>query len=86
MHHYVYGPKFYRTDLSLAKRVDVTRRVWADFRLDVLNVFNNVDFFGTTGAGSTSTSGYEVTSSFRDSFETQDPGGRLMQVSVRISF
>jgi hypothetical protein len=86
LHHYVYGPKFFRTDLSLAKRVDVTKHVWTDFRLDVLNLFNTVNFYGVTGAGSTSTSGYEVTSSYRDSAETQDPGGRLLQISMRISF
>jgi hypothetical protein len=85
LHHYVYGPKFFRTDLSLAKRVDLTKRIWADFRFDALNIFDNVNFFGTTGTG-TATSSYEVTSAYRDSSNTQDPGGRLLQVSMRISF
>jgi hypothetical protein len=85
LHHYVRGPKFFRTDLSLAKRVDLTKRVWTDFRFDALNVFNTIDFFGTTGTGTT-TSSYEVTSAYRDRDNTQDPGGRLLQVSMRISF
>jgi hypothetical protein len=86
LHHYVYGPKFFRTDVSLAKRVEITKRIYGDLRLDVLNLFNTINFFGVTGAGSTSTSGYEVTSAYKDSFETQDPGGRLLQLSLRISF
>jgi hypothetical protein len=86
LHHYVVGPAFFRADMSIAKRLDLTKRVWADIRMDVLNVFNNINYFGVTGAGSTTTSGYEVTSAYRDSSNTQDPGGRLIQLSFRVSF
>jgi len=86
LHHYVTGPAFFRADVGLGKRIDFTRRVWGDFRVDILNVLNNIDYFGTTSVGSTSTSGYEVTSAYRDSSNTQDPGGRLIQLSFRISF
>jgi hypothetical protein len=72
--------------MSIAKRIDLTKRVWSDIRFDILNVFNNVDFFGTTSIGGTTTSSYEVSSAYRDSSNTQDPGGRLLQLSLRISF
>jgi hypothetical protein len=85
LHHYVYGPSFFRTDVSLAKRIDITKRVWADLRLEVLNVFNTIDFFGTTGTGTTQSS-YEVTSAYKDSSNTNDPGGRLIQLSWRVSW
>ena len=86
LHHYVTGPAFFRADMSIAKRIDLTKRVWSDIRFDILNVFNNVDFFGTTSIGGTTTSSYEVSSAYRDSSNTQDPGGRLLQLSLRISF
>jgi hypothetical protein len=94
LHHYVNGPAFLRVDIGLGKRIDFTRRVWGDFRMDVLNVFNNIDYFGTTySSGSTvlpsygtATGSYEVTSAYRDSSNTQDPGGRLIQFSFRVSF
>jgi hypothetical protein len=86
LHHYVTGPAFFRTDVGLGKRIDITKRVWGDFRVDILNVFNNIDYFGTVAMGGTSTSSYEVTSAYRDSSNTQDPGGRIMQLSFRVSF
>ena len=88
LHHYVTGPAFFRADMSFGKRVDLTRRVWADIRVDVLNVLNNVDFFGQTWSTTpaTQSSYYRVSSAYRDSSNTQDPGGRLMQLSFRVSF
>ena len=85
IHHYVTGPAFFRTDIGVSKRIDFTKRVWGDFRIDVLNVFNNIDYFGNISIGTT-TSTYEVTSAYRDSSNTQDPGGRIMQLSFRVSF
>jgi hypothetical protein len=86
-HHYVNGPMFARFDMSLGKRVDVTSRVYMDFRLEAMNVFNAVNFFGTTGYGS-ALSSFELGSSgaYRDTSGTQDPGGRLLQLSWRISW
>ena len=90
LHHYVTGPAFFRTDIGVGKRLDITKRVWGDFRVDILNVFNNIDFFGvtwsTTDSGKASLGGYEVTSAYRDSSNTQDPGGRIIQLSFRVSF
>ena len=74
------GPAFFRADMAIAKRIDITKRIWSDLRVDILNVFDNTDFFGSTWSTSssqpypTSTSQYEVTSAYRDSSNTQDPG------------
>jgi hypothetical protein len=89
LHHYVTGPAFFRTDIGVSKRLDITKRVWGDFRVDILNLFNNIDYFGVSSWGTstpTATSYYEVTSAYRDSSNTQDPGGRIMQLSFRVSF
>ena len=81
-HHYVTGPSFVRVDMSVGKRVDLTSRIYGELRLEALNVFNNVDFSGVvlpSAANSTTALNYQVTSAFRDSSNTQDPGGRLLQ-------
>ena len=82
------GPAFFRVDIGLGKRIDVTKRVWGDFRVDILNVFNNIDYFGADVGRLVpdEPSNYEVTSAYRDSSNTQDPGGRIMQLSFRVSF
>jgi hypothetical protein len=88
LHHYVTGPAFFRLDIGLGKRIDITKRVWGDFRVDILNVLNNIDYFGQTWTGTapTTTAAYEVTTAYRDSSNTQDPGGRIMQLSFRVTF
>ena len=81
------GPALLRVDVALAKRLDITKRVWADLRLDVLNLFDNINYFGTTMTSPfTAASNYEVTSAYRDPTHSQDPGGRVLQVSWRVSF
>jgi hypothetical protein len=51
-----------------------------------LNVFDNVNFFGTTSLGGSAVTSYATTSAYRDSSNTQDPGGRLLQFSWRVSW
>jgi hypothetical protein len=88
IHHYVTGPAFFRADIGLGKRLDLTKRVYGEFRVDALNVLNNIDFFGTANIGNTLSS-FELSSAlgaYRDSSNTQDPGGRIIQLSFRVSF
>jgi hypothetical protein len=91
-HHYVSGPIFTRFDMSVAKRIAITNRASFDLRLEVLNVFDNINFNQTvypTGSSSspyTQTTSWEVTSAYKDINNTQDPGGRLLQIVSRISW
>jgi hypothetical protein len=82
---YVNGPKFVRFDLAAVKRVKITERINFELRGEFLNAFNNINFFGVTCASSSDTCG-EVTSSYRDVNNTQDPGGRLVQIVARFNF
>lgn len=86
-HHYVFGPAFMRFDMALAKRIYATSRVYVDFRAEAMNVFNNINFTGTTGTG-TALSSFQLGTggAYRDSSNTQDPGGRLLQFSLRVSW
>ncbi|HPW19204.1 MAG TPA: TonB-dependent receptor [Vicinamibacterales bacterium] len=85
-HHYVTGPMFMRWDMSLAKRIGLTRKINAELRLEALNVFDRPNFFGVTTTGGTAWTSYQVTGAYRDFNNTQDPGGRLVQVSWRLNF
>jgi hypothetical protein len=82
---YVTGPMFTRVDLSVVKRVKVTERVNFELRGEFLNAFNHINFQGVTCASSAATCG-QVTSSYRDVNNTQDPGGRLIQIVARVNF
>ncbi len=81
----VKGPIFTRFDLSLIKRVRFTERTSFELRGEFLNAFNNTNFFGVTCASNSATCG-QITSAYRDVSNSQDPGGRLVQLVARINF
>ena len=98
-------------DQLLSKSFSLGGRTKAEFRMDFLNAFNNINFIPTaavpsgTGSGSvgspqgtsianatTTNTGYssatfgQVTGSARDTNNTQDPGGRLVQLGFRFTW
>jgi hypothetical protein len=79
------GPMFTRFDLSVIKRVRITERTSFELRGEFLNALNNTNFYGATCASSSATCG-QVTSAYRDVSNSQDPGGRLIQLVARINF
>jgi hypothetical protein len=84
----VYGPKFTRFDLSILKRVRISERTNFELRAEMLNAFNHINFLNPTGNAATlsnSTFG-QVTTAYRDQNNTQDPGGRLVQIVARFNF
>jgi hypothetical protein len=82
---YVTSPMFTRFDMSAVKRVKITERVNFELRGEFLNAFNHINFIGVTGASSSQTLG-QVTTAFTDASNTNDPGGRLIQIVARINF
>jgi hypothetical protein len=86
---FITGPRFTRFDLSLVKRVRITERVDFEVRAEFLNAFNNINFSNLTGAAQTNpdrTTFGQITTAYQDSSNTQDPGGRLGQIVVRINW
>jgi hypothetical protein len=79
------GPMFKQVDLGLSKRIAIVGRVYAEFRLDALNVFNTANFVPVTGITTTNNrstgnalAAYEV---------TQLVGGnqaRILQIVSRV--
>jgi hypothetical protein len=88
--HYVTGPKFVRFDLSIVKRVALVGRSNFEFRTELLNAFNNINFTpvvpNNTNAAYSSSTFEQVTAGYRDVNGTQDPGGRLVQFVFRVTW
>ena len=87
------GPMFTRFDLSVSKKIRFTERIRGEIRGELLNAFNNINFlvgsasndidslggFGTTTFG-------RYTAAYQDISTTNDPGGRLIQIVLRLKF
>jgi hypothetical protein len=56
-----------------------------ELRVDVLNVFDNVNFDLEDSAGTGATI-FQVGSAYRDPSNTFDPGGRLGQLVFRLNW
>ena len=82
---FVTGPMFTRFDLSAVKRVKITERFNFELRVEMLNAFNHINFNAVTCASSSATCG-QITSAYTDPSNTQDPGGRLGQIVLRLNF
>ena len=86
---FVTGPAFARYDLSVVKRTKITEKVNFELRGEFLNAFNNINFFNPTGAAFTGLSSLtfgQVTTAYADSSNTNDPGGRIIQLVARFNF
>jgi Carboxypeptidase regulatory-like domain len=89
---FITGPKFVRFDLSMIKRIRIREGMNFELRGEFLNAFNNINYLGNTNLGLSNTSAQNnvnfglVTSAYRDVNNTQDPGGRLIQIVGRFNF
>jgi hypothetical protein len=86
---FVTGPKFVRFDLSLKKQIRINERYNFELRGEFLNAFNNVNFFNPSTTATTTFSNasfMQVTSAYMDLSNTNDPGGRLVQIVARFNF
>ena len=89
----LYGPHFTRFDLSVVKKTRITERVNLELRGEFLNAFNNINFVVGSANNNTNTANNfssqtfgQVTEAYRDTSTTYDPGGRLVQLVMRINF
>jgi hypothetical protein len=81
------GPSFMRFDLSLVKRIRFSETKSFELRGEFLNAFNNINFwFSTNNTNFSSQTWGQVTSAYSDPNQQQDPGGRLVQLALRINF
>jgi hypothetical protein len=86
----VRAPFFTRFDVGLTKRFPIRGQVNFELRLDVLNVFDNINFdpfipANSNAAYAAATFG-QVTTAYQDPSNTFDPGGRLGQIMFRLNW
>ncbi len=87
------GPAFFRFDLSLTKRIRFTERFNLEMRAEALNAFNNINWLIGSAANDVNTLGGlgaatfgRYTAAYQDISTTNDPGGRLVQLVLRLNF
>jgi hypothetical protein len=82
---YVSGPVFTRFDLNAKKQFPFGGTKAFVFQVDVLNLFNAINFNPVFNPGSGETI-FQVTSAYQDVSGTYDPGGRLIQLVFRVNW
>jgi hypothetical protein len=79
------APWFTRFDMGLTKRFPIKGETNLEVRLDLLNVFGNVNFdpVANPGAGANI---FQATTAYTDASNTYDPGGRLGSIMIRFNW
>ncbi|MGH8246430.1 MAG: carboxypeptidase-like regulatory domain-containing protein [Gammaproteobacteria bacterium] len=93
---HLYGPRFIRFDLSAVKKTRIRESLNVEIRAEFLNAFNNINFmvggptaaqvFDIAGTNIQNTSFGRITDAYNDISTTSDPGGRIVQLVLRINF
>ena len=78
------GPIFSRFDMSWKKTFPFASRASFMLEIDVLNIFDNVNFTPVFNPGSGNI--FQVGSAYTDISGNYDPGGRLAQIVWRVNF
>lgn len=89
-----FGPWFSRFDFNVIKRIPITERVQFEARVQILNAFNQTNFYigdpdlNIRGVSANSTTFGQTRNAYRDITVsgTNDPGGRLVEFQFRLKF
>ncbi len=88
----VTGPMWQKYDFSFVKRFKVWGQKTIEARMDLYNVFDNVNFLAynstntTTVVGGSTMSSWEIVAANRDLNASQDAGGRITQFGLRFTW
>jgi len=86
---FVIAPVFSRFDFGARKLIGLGRTTNLALEVDVLNLFNAIDFNANQAAlppNPANLDGYRVTSSYQDVNQSSDPGSRVGQVVLRFNW
>ncbi|HEY0876733.1 MAG TPA: carboxypeptidase regulatory-like domain-containing protein [Vicinamibacterales bacterium] len=81
----VRAPWFTRFDIGVTKKFPIKGTTEIEVRLDVLNVFDNINFDPVANPGS-GAGIFQTTGFYDDPSNTYDPGGRLGQIMFRFNW
>jgi hypothetical protein len=82
---YLRNPWQYRLDLGLLKKTTIRETANAEFRVQFLNALNKTNFFINGNMPSSASFG-QTTTAFRDFSGSADPGSRVIEFVLRVSF
>jgi hypothetical protein len=92
-HLVLHGPRFVRMDMSVVKKIRFTETKNLELRAEFLNLPNAINFIIGNAANdvntitpSASATFGQTGSAYQDLSTTNDPGGRLIQLVLRINF
>jgi hypothetical protein len=80
------APWYGKTDFSFVKRFGLGGNRFIEARMDLYNVFDNINFTPINYSTGSSMSNWEVTSAARDLNASQDAGGRITSFGLRFSW
>src|SRR5262249_35183978 len=90
---FLYGPGQQKWDFSLVKKTSINERFNLEFRMQALNAINRTNFLlFVPGNGITTTLGVngtgfgQTSGAYKDLSNTNDPGGRIVEFSLRLNF
>jgi len=79
------APWFVRFDIGVTKKFPIKGQTNFELRLDVLNLFDNINFDPVANPGSGATI-FQTTGIYDDPSNTYDPGGRIGSLMFRINW
>jgi len=89
----LHGPRLTRFDISVVKKTRISETVNFELRAEFLNAFNNINFkIGSQTAADTSVSNFsaatfgQTSNAYQDLSTTNDVGGRMIQIVMRLNF
>jgi len=89
----LHGPRLTRFDISIVKKTQVSEGVNVELRAEFLNAFNAINFkIGSQTAADTSITNFsgatfgQTANAYQDLSTTNDVGGRMIQIVLRINF
>ncbi len=80
------SPWFGKTDLAFVKRFRLGGSRSIEARMDLYNVFNNINFTPIGVQTGASAANWEVTGAARDLNASQDAGGRITSFGIRVNW
>jgi hypothetical protein len=80
------APWYGKTDFAFVKRFRIGGSRSIEARMDLYNVFNNINFTPVGISTGSTVAGWEVTSAARDLNASQDAGGRITSFGLRFNW
>jgi hypothetical protein len=81
---FLYNPWQYHFDMALVKRTRIKEKVTSELQVSFIDLFNLTNFFIANGPSSTSFG--RTTSYYNDFSGAADPGSRVIEFRLRVSF